>query len=154
MFWSGPNFFVLDQKLIYVYNKSKPFCGGSKDDFHFINSVFDQIHKIFPVALNEINSFDILQKNLHLPKIFWDLYKDKALSAERRQFIWKGLAPSNCMWVGGSRKGIALWSKDLCNLFKISWQISKKRHTATVNKNSGNCYTVKNCISDNFYSIL
>ena len=154
MFWSGPNFFVLDQKLIYVYNKSKPFCGRLKDDFHFINSVFDQIHKIFPVALNEINSFDIVQKIWTCPKYFGTYIRTRHWVQREGSSIWKGLAPSNCMWVGGSRKGIALWSKDLCNLFKISWQIPKKRHTATVNKNSGNCYTVKNCISDNLYSIL
>ena len=32
MFWAGPNFFVPDQKFIYILWQSQTFCARQKDD--------------------------------------------------------------------------------------------------------------------------
>ena len=40
IFWAGPNFFVPDQKSIYILLKSQTFCARLKDDLYSVKLVF------------------------------------------------------------------------------------------------------------------
>ena len=40
MFWAGPNFFVPDQKSIYILCQSQRFFARQKDDLHSVKLVF------------------------------------------------------------------------------------------------------------------
>jgi hypothetical protein len=46
MFWAGPNFFVPEQKFIYILWQSQTFC-AKKDDLHSVKLVFVPAQKKF-----------------------------------------------------------------------------------------------------------
>ena len=62
MFWAGPNFFVPDQKFIYILWQSQTFCARQKDDLHSVKFVFVSAQKVLKRHLNAVKFLGWLKK--------------------------------------------------------------------------------------------
>jgi len=62
MFWTGPFFFVPDQKSIYILWQPQIFCAGQEDDLHSVKLVFCAGTKVFKDGLNAVKVFGLAKK--------------------------------------------------------------------------------------------
>jgi hypothetical protein len=71
MFWAGPNFFLPDQRFIYIAWQSQTFCARQKDNLHSVKLVFVQAQKF--MKRHEMQSNVWAGSKIGQHKTFWDL---------------------------------------------------------------------------------
>ena len=86
MFCAGPNFFVPDQKFIYILWQSQRFCAQQKDYLHSVKLVFMPA-QIFLDAV----------KFLGCLKNFWTAQKNLGPVKLAYSFMWKSGRVKSCL---------------------------------------------------------